>query len=72
MNSKIIFILFTIFAFSAIVEGGPLAYGACQAACAAGAAAIAGSTSFIGTPAAVASYSACQTGCTALLLAPTP
>lgn len=54
------------------IEGGPLAYAGCQAACAAGAAVVAGTTAFVGTPAAVAAYAACQTGCVGLLVAPTP
>lgn len=53
-------------------SGGPLAYAACQAACAAGAAAIAGTTAFFGVPLAMAAYSACQAACVPLLLAPTP
>uniref|UniRef100_A0AC34F1G5 Uncharacterized protein n=1 Tax=Panagrolaimus sp. ES5 TaxID=591445 RepID=A0AC34F1G5_9BILA len=72
MNTKIIFIFFVVLIMPTVVNAGPLAYAACQVACASGAAAVAGSTAFVGTPAAVAGYAACQAGCAALLIAPTP
>lgn len=53
-------------------SGGPIAYAACQLACATGAATIAGASALALTPAAVAAYAACQSACVALLLAPTP
>uniref|UniRef100_A0AC35GIQ9 Antifreeze protein n=1 Tax=Panagrolaimus sp. PS1159 TaxID=55785 RepID=A0AC35GIQ9_9BILA len=71
MNSSLIFIIFTLL-FMTSANAGPLAYAACQAACASGAAAVAGATAFTATPAAVAAYAACQAGCAALLIAPTP
>ena len=72
MYSKIMFVFFAIIILAEPVTSGPLAYAACQAACAAGAATIAGAGALITTPAAVAAYAACQTGCVALLIAPVP
>uniref|UniRef100_A0A914PRC7 Uncharacterized protein n=1 Tax=Panagrolaimus davidi TaxID=227884 RepID=A0A914PRC7_9BILA len=72
MNPKMLFILSTIFMVFVAVDAGPLAYAACQVACASGAATIAGASALTATPAAVAAYAACQAGCAALLVAPTP
>uniref|UniRef100_A0A914Y6I2 Uncharacterized protein n=1 Tax=Panagrolaimus superbus TaxID=310955 RepID=A0A914Y6I2_9BILA len=72
MNSKMFFILYTFLIVFITVNAGPLAYAACQVACASGAATIAGASALTATPAAVAAYAACQAGCAALLIAPTP
>ena len=54
------------------VNGGPIAYGICQAACAAVAAAAAGGGAWMAMPAVMAAYSVCQSACAAALIAPTP
>jgi hypothetical protein len=55
-----------------MTNAGPLAYAACQAACASVAAACVGGGGWMATPAVMAAYSACQSACAASLLAPTP
>ncbi|KAH7721770.1 hypothetical protein AAVH_10749 [Aphelenchoides avenae] len=67
-----LFAILVLLSLTTVASGGPLAYAACQAACAAGAATIAGASALTATPAAVAAYAACQAGCAALLIAPTP
>ena len=51
---------------------GPIAYGACQAACAGVAAAAAGGGAWMATPAVMSAYSICQSACAGALIAPTP
>jgi hypothetical protein len=51
---------------------GPIAYAACQAACAGVAAVAAGGGAWMAMPAVMAAYSTCQSACAAALLAPTP
>ena len=73
MNSKLFIVLFAIIAMIVFPsDGAILTYAGCQASCAAGAATVAGSTAFIGTPLAVASYAACQSACAATFVAPLP
>uniref|UniRef100_A0AC34FYG1 Uncharacterized protein n=1 Tax=Panagrolaimus sp. ES5 TaxID=591445 RepID=A0AC34FYG1_9BILA len=72
MFTKAFIILALVFMITLEVNDGPLAYTACQAACATRAAVVAGAGDFSTTLVAVAAYSACKAGCAALLSAPMP
>ncbi|PNP38658.1 hypothetical protein TGAMA5MH_09384 [Trichoderma gamsii] len=60
---KLINIALTAIALPGAAMAGPLAYAACQAACA---------TSLAAGPAGVALYAACQSACVPLLAMPCP
>lgn len=66
------FILTVLLIMPITTNAGPLAYGACQAACAAVAAACVGGGGWMAAPGVMAAYSACQSACAATILAPTP
>ena len=53
-------------------QAGPVAYAACQSACATGTVATTAGTAGVFAPVAAASYAACQSACAASFLAPEP
>lgn len=60
---KVLFMAAVAAAMPGVVQAGPLAYAACQAACA---------TSLTAGPAGAAIYAACQSACAPLLAMPCP